>query len=78
MAEQGPSVAVVILDIVPGVEEFPQLRKVLLDREMGGRPSHGGSPLRRLGRECAPQGISPSSAGRMLTRSKIVVPLACH
>jgi hypothetical protein len=51
VAEQGPSVAVVVLDVVPGVEEVPQLRHVfLLDREMSGRPCHGGSLLGRAGR----------------------------
>jgi hypothetical protein len=37
VAEQGPSVAVVVLDVVPGVEEVSQAQEVfLLDREMSG------------------------------------------
>lgn len=45
VAEQGPPVAVIVLDVVPGVEEVPEPRQVFhLDRAVSGRPCHNGRP----------------------------------
>jgi len=52
MAEQSPSVIVVVFDIVAGVKEVPQPGQIFLfDREMSERPRHGGSPLIRARRD---------------------------
>src|SRR5712691_6571372 len=45
VAEQGPSVAVVVFDVVTSIEQITQPRQVLvLDREVCWRPGHGGAP----------------------------------
>jgi hypothetical protein len=46
MAEQGPPVAAVVLDVVTGVEQITKPREVfVLDGEVRWRPRHGDAPL---------------------------------
>ena len=50
VTEQGPPLAIIVLNVMPGIEKVPQPRQVfMLNREMSGRPRHLRTPPVRAG-----------------------------